>query len=251
MNVNLAFAENKDYSSVVVISIDALHPDAISEESCPNIYNFIKKGRYSADAKSTTPPKTLISHVAMLTGLSPEKNGKVDNIWKKGEARVSKPTMLTTAKKAGYETALIYSKPKLGYLANDYTDKEIYSRDDAIEKATAILNPAEKQFIFLHISGLDFVGPESGWLSPEYMEEFNFIDEQLADFFNKISASPTYLMVITSDHAGHAKIHGSDHPDDFKRPLIVYSSVKALPEIPDSALLPDKFKTFIERLYLD
>jgi predicted AlkP superfamily pyrophosphatase or phosphodiesterase len=246
----LVYAGTDQYKTVVIVSIDALHPNAVSEVSSPNIYNIIKKGVYSPDAVSTNPPKTLISHSAMLTGLSPEKNGKKDNSWKKGEPKVVKPTMLTKAKEAGYETVLIYSKSKLGYLGNNYTDKEIYSRDDAIEKATSVLDTAKKQFVFLHISGLDFVGPESGWLSADYMDELNFIDEQLGAFLNKLFASPSYLLVITSDHAGHEKIHGSDHPEDFKRPLAVYSSVGQLSSIPKEALSVEGLRSYIESIYL-
>ncbi|WP_022851117.1 alkaline phosphatase family protein [Limisalsivibrio acetivorans] len=246
----LLFAEPHPVNTVAVISIDALHPAAVSEENSPNIYGFIKEGRYSSEASSTQPPKTLIAHTAMLSGLSPEENGKTDNTWKKGEDRVSEPTMLSTAKQAGYETALIYSKPKLGYLANEHTDTEIYSKFNAIEKAVKTLDINKKQFIFLHISGLDFAGPESGWLSDDYLDEFNFIDEMLAMFFNKLSKGSSYLLVITSDHAGHGKIHGSKHPEDAKRPLIVYSNSGHPPELTPDTLKISNLKQYIESIYI-
>ena len=30
-----------------------------------------------------------------------------------------------------------------------------------------------------------------------------------------------HLIVITSDHAGHDRLHGTRHPDDYRLPLIV------------------------------
>jgi predicted AlkP superfamily pyrophosphatase or phosphodiesterase len=245
-----AYAEDMKYNSIVLISIDALHPDAVKKENCPNIYSILQKGVYSPDGVSTKPPKTLIAHTAMITGLTPDKNGKTDNNWKKGEPKISKPTMLTAAKNAGFETILIYSKPKLGYLADSRTDKDIYSADDAIEKAVKNLDVSRKQFIFLHISGLDFVGPESGWMSEEYMEEFRFIDEQLAELFDKLEKSPSYLLIVTSDHAGHGKIHGSDHPEDYKRPLAAYSSIKKLNPLTQNSLQAHGLKDYIEAEYL-
>ncbi len=235
-----------EYRTVLLISVDALHPDAVSKENSPNIMSLAEKGAYSPFAKSSNPPKTLIAHTAMLTGLQPTENGKTDNIWQNGEPTVSNPTLLSTAKSKGYQTCLIYSKQKLGYLKNSATDTEIFAKDDAIEKTAEILDTSKKQFIFLHISGLDTEGPVSGWMSPEYIDEFRFIDEQLEALFTKAFKSPSVLIIVTSDHAGHDKIHGSDHPEDFKRPLAVYSSLKKINHIPESALQINGLKNFIE-----
>lgn len=248
-SLNLFGSTNK-FNKIIIISIDALHPDAISEINCPNIYKYIKSGLYFPDGKSTTPPKTLIAHTAMITGLKPEQNGKTDNNWNKGEKKVEKPTIFLTAKKAGYKTALIYSKPKLGYLADSYVDYEKYSRDNTIEEATKLLRSNEKQFIFLHVSGLDFVGPKSGWLSEDYIDESNFIDEMLGYLFKELEKHHPFLLVITSDHAGHDKIHGSNHVEDFKRPIIIYSSRKDIRNIPYDIRPIENLKAVVENIML-
>ncbi|TCK60491.1 alkaline phosphatase family protein [Seleniivibrio woodruffii] len=235
-----------DYKTILLVSVDALHPDAVSKENSPNIMYLAENGAYSPFATSSNPPKTLISHTVMLTGLQPLENGKTDNAWQVGEPRVSKPTLLSAAKGRGYETCLIYSKQKLGYLKNSSTDTEIFAKDDAVEKTAEVLDTSKKQFIFLHISGLDTEGPVSGWMSEEYVDEFRFIDEQLGALFKKALKSPSVLIIVTSDHAGHDKIHGSDHPEDFKRPLAVFSSLKKITHIPDSALKIDGLKKYIE-----
>lgn len=235
-----------DYRTVILISVDALHPDAVNSSNCPNIMSLADKGYFSPDGTSANPPKTLVAHTAMLTGLTPEENGKTDNNWQSGEPRVDKPTLLTSAKAKGYETFLIYSKPRLGYLRNDATDREIFSKEDAVEKTSEIIDTSKKQFIFLHISGLDNEGPVSGWMSPEYIDEFSFIDEQLGTLFKKILRSPSALVIITSDHAGHERVHGSGDPEDFKRPVVVYSSLKKIHDIPQAALKIDGLKSYIE-----
>lgn len=239
-----AFAEHK-YNTVAVVSIDALHPDAVRRDFAPNIFRLIDSGFYSSRGLSSRPPKTLVAHTAMITGLDPLINGKIDNEWKKGEKRVGYPTLIDYAKSKGYETALIYSKQKLGYLSSPSVDKEIFSGQDAVEKAVDFINVKKPQFLFLHVSGLDFEGPVTGWMSPEYMDEFRFIDEQLGVLFRKIQSSGSALIIVTSDHAGHDKHHGTDHPEDYKRPLAVWSSTGRL-SVPDSALKIDGLKTFIE-----
>ncbi len=45
----------------------------------------MESGTYTLNGRSTDPPKTLIAHTAMFTGLSPEESGKVDNDWTPGE----------------------------------------------------------------------------------------------------------------------------------------------------------------------
>lgn len=233
------------YMTVVVISIDALHPDAVQRKYAPNIYKLIDGGFYSPMGQSTTPPLTLIAHTAMMTGLTPEQNGKKDNNWNEGSQTTDKPTLLMIAKTAGYETALIYSKKKLGYL-NSGADKAIFSSQDAIDKAAELVADGKHQFLFLHVSGLDTEGPISGWLSPEYMDEFGFIDEQLGALIGKIQKKGSALIIITSDHAGHDKIHGSDDPEDAKRPLIVWASDGKIEAVPAEALRIEGLKKYIE-----
>ncbi|MGE4317635.1 MAG: alkaline phosphatase family protein [Deferribacterales bacterium] len=244
----VCYAAGGSYNTVVVISVDALHPDAVGIETCPNIFRLAENGLISRNALSTDPPKTLIAHTAMLTGMPPEKNGKKDNDWKPGDGKVTQDTLLSYAKSKGYATALIYSKKKLGYLGRD-ADREIFSAEDAVDAASSLLDTSKKQFIFLHISGLDTEGPVSGWMSAEYMDEFNFIDEQLGSLFEKIKKSPSSLIVVTSDHAGHEKIHGSDHPEDYKRPLIIFSSKERIKDVPESALKIDGLKGYLETLF--
>ena len=67
--------------NVVIISIDALHPAALGAGVTPTIFKEMTAGNYTIDGHSTNPPKTLISHTAMFTGLGPDKNGKSDNQW--------------------------------------------------------------------------------------------------------------------------------------------------------------------------
>ncbi|PMP70431.1 MAG: hypothetical protein C0187_05610 [Calditerrivibrio nitroreducens] len=70
--------------SIIVISIDALHPDAINIVKPENIGKVMSAGVYNLNGKSVNPPKTLISHTAMVTGKTPEESGYISNSWEKG-----------------------------------------------------------------------------------------------------------------------------------------------------------------------
>ncbi len=127
---------------------------------------------------------------------------------------------------SGLSFANEVNKEKLGFLVNQAVDQHKLDSDFSVDNAMAFFKASEqKQFCFLHISGLDRTGPVEGWLSPGYMEELFFIDESIAPLIEMVKSKGSYLIIITSDHAGHKTIHGSDHPDDAKLPLIMVSDV--------------------------
>ena len=90
MPISITTAGAENLENVLVISIDALHPDALRQSKSPHLQMLMRDGAFSLNGQSTHPPKTLIAHTAMLTGMSPEENGKVDNDWWPGETTVQK-----------------------------------------------------------------------------------------------------------------------------------------------------------------
>jgi len=226
-------------NNVLIISIDALHPNAVTAENAPNIHRFSEKGVVVLDGKSTTPPKTLVSHSAMFTGIPPENGGMKENVWETGDSTVDVPTIFDKAKDKGYSTAFVYSKKKLGFLVNNAIDKVMFSKEYPIDETHEYMSSHDKTFVFLHISGLDITGPQYGWMSDEYIEDFKFIDEELNPLINTVQRKGKYLIIITSDHAGHDKKHGCGHPDDYRLPFIAFSDVLS----PDAPVLV-KYETF-------
>ena len=210
-----------DVQTVLVVSIDALHPDALSEKNSPTLHALMRSGRYTLAGQSVDPPKTLIAHTAMMTGLMPEENGKRDNDWKPGMSQVARETLFDDARRRGFRTAFYYAKQKLGYLLSDAVDEHALARDDGIDLARAFFRKGGKRFVFLHVSGLEDAGTDSGWLSLEYLEELTDIDKELAPLLAEVCKRGAYLVVVTSDHAGHERQHGTSHSDDYKLPLIV------------------------------
>jgi predicted AlkP superfamily pyrophosphatase or phosphodiesterase len=234
-----------------VVSIDALHPAALGPESSPVIHGLMREGASTLDGRSTDPPLTLISHTAMFTGLGPAENGKTDNQWVPGMPTVAMPTLFNTAKKHGFFTVYVYSKEKLGYLVNHAVDEHRLSKDFAVEEAEHLMKKPGRHFVFLHISGLDEAGPLFGWLSPPYMEELLNIDETLRSLIETVSRAGNYLMIITSDHAGHATIHGSDHPDDSKLPMVIASDRFDLGRFQNMRYSVLDLKPILEKLFLE
>ena len=220
------FSFAKEVKTILIVSIDALHPKAIDPKTSANIQQLLEQGVYTLDGFSTNPPLTLLSHAAMFSGIGPQKGGRKDNTWQQGQAGIKEKTIFNDAKTKGFSTGFFYSKEKLGYLVNQAIDRHKLDSDFSVDNAMAFFKASEqKQFCFLHIKGLDLTGPVEGWLSPGYLEELFFIDESIAPLIEMVKSKGSYLIIITSDHAGHETIHGSDHPDDAKLPLIMVSDL--------------------------
>lgn len=237
----------REIETVLIVSIDALHPDALSEKTAPTLHALMRPGRYTLEGKSVDPPKTLIAHTAMMTGLAPEENGKTDNDWKPGMPPVARTTLFDDAKRYGFHTAFYYAKPKLGYLVSKAVDEQALARDDGIDLASAFFGKGGKRFAFLHVSGLEDAGMNYGWLSPEYLDELSYIDMALAPLFETVSKRGAYFIIVTSDHAGHGRLHGTSHPDDYKLPLIM-AGERDLPPLPSGTFLITGLRGIVQQI---
>ena len=237
----------EEIENVLIVSVDALHPDGLRDKTSPAIFGLMQAGNYTLRGRSTDPPMTLISHTAMFTGLQPGESGKTGNSWTPGEKQVQKTTIFDMAKRSGYGTAFFYAKTKLGYLVNGAVDDHALAPDDGIRRARMFLRHKGRHFIFLHISGLESEGSEYGWLSPEYLAELTSIDRDLRPLFEDVRNRGRYLLIVTSDHAGHAKLHGTDHPDDYRLPLIMVSDIAFCGEIQDRPYHVTDLKALVEK----
>lgn len=237
-----------ELKTIVVISIDALHPDALSGKTSPAIFRLMNEGRYTLKGKSVEPPKTLIAHTSMMTGLPPAENGKTDNEWKPGDKRVGKETLFDDAKRAGFHTAFFFSKTKLGYLVNGAVNEHALAPDDGIARTGVVIERQGRKFVFLHISGLEYEGMENGWLSKAYLQELSSIDGRLAPLFSDVKNRGGYLIIVTSDHGGHDRLHGTNHPDDYKLPFIIVSDRIAYPDIHDKPYSVTQLKAILKKI---
>ncbi|VEN75048.1 conserved exported hypothetical protein [Candidatus Desulfarcum epimagneticum] len=238
-----------EIETVLIVSIDALHPDALGEKTSKTIHSVMKKGVFTMKGQSVSPPLTLLSHAAMFSGVGPGKGGRKDNSWKPGWNQIRHKTIFDHAKSSRFSTGFFYSKEKLGFLLSDAVDQHKLDPDFSVENAEAFFKkPGRKKFCFLHVGGLDRTGPTEGWLSKGYMEELFFIDESLSSLVELITSKKGYLLIITSDHAGHGTIHGSDHPDDAKLPLAMVSDIADLERYQGMDYCVTKLKAMLKEI---
>lgn len=230
----------------LIVSIDALHPEALMKGYSPHIDAIARKGEYTLQGKSVTPPKTLYNHAAMFTGKKPEDIPLSSNSWDANEPTVPGETIFTIARTHGMNTGYFYAKEKLGYLTNPYILESEPAGEYTIDSAYEYIQAHSNTFVFLHISGLDIIGPKKGWLSPDYYTELSRIDKGLAPLIEYTLSRPRYYLIITSDHAGHDKKHGTENPEDYRLPFIRITSYDSVSGItPDTTYSTTELKTMV------
>jgi len=211
---------------VIILSIDGLRPDAIGLAPMPNLLDLMQTSAYSMAAQTVYPSVTLVAHASMLSGLCPSKHGVDwnDYLPKRGYAQGT--DLFDIAHAAGLETDMYVGKKKLvqitepGSLTNFVF---INDRDTVIMEKLIEEFPQNFGVLFIHFAMADGMGEAYGWLSPQQFSVLFRADQALKKLLDELDArnlrSET-LIIITSDHGGHASTHGSNSPEDMTIPWI-------------------------------
>jgi predicted AlkP superfamily pyrophosphatase or phosphodiesterase len=203
---------------VVIVTIDGLRPDAITDTDMPRLARLMREGAASRAARTTDPPLTLPSHFSMVTGQSPARHGILKN--KTLLQEPAQPTLFTLVRDAGRRTGLYVGKHKLRVLAPRGSADTVIAPDrgDRNWEAGASARLAEgfaadfarrpPALAFLHLREPDEAGHDAGWMTPQYRAALAEADRALDRVLRAIDGSglPTTVFV-TSDHGGE----GTDH----------------------------------------
>src|SRR5688572_20441101 len=242
-----AVAKGRVTDHVIVISVDGLRPDAIERFGAPTLQRLMREGSYSLAATTIVPSRTLPSHTSMLTGADLEQHGVTWNSEEMEEhGHVATPTIFAAAKQAGFHTAAFFSKEKFEHLAVpgtlDHADVPHgwpgkRSADRTIDIAEHYLETNQPNLLFLHLGEPDFVGHLVGWMTQPYGWAVREVDDELAELLqtaDSVFGLGNYTVLVTADHGGHGRDHGSADARDVTIPWIAWGKGVA----PGTALNP-------------
>ena len=228
---------------VIVISIDGLRADAIEAAGARNLQRMMSEGAYSLQARTIMPSRTLPSHTSMLTGVQPSVHGITWNdeqVDAQGRVRVS--TVFDMADSAHLHTAAFFGKAKFRHLIHGDAPDEV----EAPRGAEVVLAPRMTQdvvqylqfrrpdLLFVHLPDPDIAGHSAGWMSLPYRWAVRRADaavEQIRRAAVKAYGTD-FVMIITADHGGHGRDHGTDAPEDVTIPWIVWGTGVGSGDIP-------------------
>ncbi len=221
-------------SPVVVISIDGLRPDAIERFHAPTLQRLAREGSHSFSATTILPSITLPSHVSMLTGVEPEVHGVDwnDNLVS-SRGHVEVPTIFATARQHGLSTAGFFSKGKFEHILAPETLDHAYlptgdgkwlaaRTTEAVERHLASERP---DLLFVHFGEPDYAGHLFGWMGGPYRVAVRVADAAVARVLTaaeRAYGEENFTVLITADHGGHGRSHGTDAREDQTIPWIAW-----------------------------
>ena len=219
---------------VVVISVDGLRPDAIERFGARTILRLSSEGSRAARAQTILPSKTLPSHTSMLTGEDVDEHGIA---WNSNETdhhgHVAVPTVFGLARKQGFHTAAFFSKGKFNHLevpgSLDYSQAPNGNGRWSVERTAAdverYLMTARPNLLFVHFGEPDRAGHIWGWMSYLYGRGVRKADvgvQRVIAAADKAFGAGSYTVILTADHGGHGRTHGSKDPRDTTIPWITW-----------------------------
>jgi predicted AlkP superfamily pyrophosphatase or phosphodiesterase len=215
---------------VVIVSLDGGgRSDAILTSNMPNIRQMAEQGAYTWYAQTINPSITLPSHCSMLTGCLPQKHGITWNDWRPESGFVKTTTCFEIAKRAGMTTAMFVGKQKLQHIAKPGTvDKFVKMEENAVvlaNAAGAYFQEKQPNILFVHFADPDAAGHAYRWGSKEYRAALENCDRGLGILRMAVKnsgASAATIFIVTADHGGHLKDHGSMDVRDMTIPWICY-----------------------------
>jgi len=211
---------------VLILSIDGLRPDAIELAPMQNLLKLIESAAYSLTAQTIYPSATLPAHTSMLSGLCPDVHGVDWNDYIPEKGYAIGTDLFDVAHSNGLKTAMVVGKEKLRQITEP-TSTDLFTyindRDLVVSKGLIDNFPTDFNLLFIHFATTDDMGHVYGWLSPEQFSVMFRADEALGLILAELDARNIRnetLIIITADHGGHDKTHGSSMPEDMTIPWI-------------------------------
>ena len=218
--------ENK----VILVSIDGMRPDGVMQCGNPFVAKMMETGAYTLDAKTVLPSVTLPCHMSMFHSVPPTRHGIVTNTY----TPMVRPLngLFEQIAAAGGVSAMYYGWEPLRDVARPGSLKfagylNAYAEDTTDGKLTDLaLDRIEKSspdFVFLYMVETDEKGGhDNGWMSEAYLGYISAAIDNVKRVWE--ACGDRYTVIVTADHGGHDRSHGSDLPEDVTIPMFFMGS---------------------------
>ena len=219
-------------SKVFLALLDGMRPDALPIANHPFYRELLETSAYSMKMRTVMPSVTLPCHMSLFHSVSTDRHGILSNTYVpqvrpvKGLCEVLRDVDKPAVFFYTWEQLRDLSRPgallrSTFYSGGDYTyevaDKKI------TEDAERMLQAGEyPNLIFFYQCQVDEMGHKHGWMSDEYIRAINC---SLTNVQRLVKQLPEdYKVIVTADHGGHNRSHGTDADEDMTIPVFMRHS---------------------------
>ena len=209
---------------VILISIDGMRPDGFLSCGNPFVQELMARSSYTLDAQTVFPSVTLPCHMSMFHSVPPERHGISTNLYtpmvRPLNGLFEQIAMMggISAMYYGWEPLRDVARPgslKFSGYINAYTESS--SDTSLTDLALARIQESQPDFVFLYMVETDEKGGhDHGWMTPEYLNTISIALDNVRRVVE--SCGDEYTIIVTADHGGHERSHGSPMPEDMTIP---------------------------------
>ncbi len=217
-------------NKVILISVDGMRPDGFLACKNPYIEKMMQSAYYTLDGKTMLVSKTLPCHMSLFHSVPVERHGITTNLY----LPMARPInglfeQLHAAKKI---CAMYYGWGQLRDVATPATvtfaqcinarRSGIDSSDTALtDCALERIRQSKPDFVFLYMVETDEKGGhDNGWMSDAYLSRISIAVDNIRRVIEE--CGDEYTVIVTADHGGHDRCHGTDMPEDITIPMFYF-----------------------------
>jgi len=251
----------RQFQSVVLFVVDGLRPDGLKQANTPHIDSLMNGGARTFEARTIMPSITLPCMASMLLGTGSERHGITTNTW---TPIAPIPSIIDLVHSAGKTTASFYNWEPLRDLSKPGSlDASLFRRNcgepegdlEIARYAAHYLSDKATSFALVYLGYTDMAGHDYGWMSDHYIEAVENADAGIGKVVNALRTakrSKDTFSIVTSDHGGHEKTHGTALPQDMIIPWIISGpEVPAQLGITDTVNIADTAPTIAALMRID
>ena len=210
---------------VILVSIDGMRPDGFLKCGHPFAQRMMAAGAYTLKGRTVFPSVTLPCHMSMFHSVPPERHGILTNTY----TPMVRPLngLFEQIKWAGGVSAMFYGweplrdigRPgSLKYAAFVHARQEDNTDDTLTDFALERIKKSKPDFVFLYMVETDEKGGhDNGWMTEAYLGCIYRAIGNVQRVYE--AAGEEYTIIVTADHGGHDRSHGTDMPEDMTIPL--------------------------------
>ena len=210
----------------ILILVDGMRPDALPV--CGNRYcsEILSTGAVQLPGRSVMPSVTLPCHISLFHSVPPTRHGTLTNTYAQQVRPVK--SLFEVLNNAGKTCAMFYNWEQLRDISlpgnksfdlymslHNFADTDRKLTDAAIAHIAA----EKPDCVFLYLGETDEAGHAEGWLGEFYLKTLS----NAWDCIRRVAEATAgeYDLIVTADHGGHDRMHGTDMPEDMDIPVFV------------------------------
>lgn len=210
----------------LVILVDGMRPDAL--KNIPQAQSMIRTSTYTMRARTVMPSVTLPCHMSLFHSVDPARHGTTTNTYApqvrpvKGLCEVLSANGKTCAFFYNWEELRDLSRPSSLAFSYFYSGTSLgFDKTNTMvtDAAIACLTGHYVDFAFLYLGYADAAGHQYGWMSDPYQKAVESSWEEIERIVKVLPDD--YTVIVTADHGGHDRTHGTELPEDMTIPLLI------------------------------